>query len=353
MKKVETSHWKEFVVGDLFCIVKPSVFHAREVEKCADGVEYVVRSKFNNGVKYVVERPSAETNPIGTISFGAENASFFYRTKEWISGRDIYYIDSRHLTENTCLFIISCLQRIAAKYPYNFGLFPKLLAKETIKLPTTDQGQPDYDYMDKTVARMKEKAHKALFTRQEAIERAENNKKKIDISHWRDFSISQLFDIHPTKSYKLNNAVLFDGGSNPVIVNSSYNNGIGGYSSLGNTERGNIITFSDTTSEDSIFYQPREFIGYPHIQGMYPLPPYDKEWNMKSLLFFLVVFKKAVKSINVDYVNKFTREMAGNIVVKLPATPNGQPNFAYMENTIKALTEKVELHFALLNEVVK
>lgn len=354
MRRIDTSLWKEFVVGDLFPrIIKPSVFHVREVEQCADGVEYVVRSKFNNGVKYVVKRPTATTNPIGTISFGAENAAFFYRTKEWISGRDIYYIDTRHLTENTCLFIISCLQRISAKYPYNFGLFPKLLAKETIKLPVTSQGLPDYDYMDKTIVRLKRKSHKHLVSIQEAIEKAEESKKLIDISHWRDFPISKLFDIHPTKSYKLNNAYLFDNGSNPVVVNSSYNNGIGGYTTREITEQGNIITFSDTTSEDSIFYQPKDFIGYSHVQGMYPLPPYEKKWNEMSLLFFLVVFKKAVKAINVNYVNKFTREMAGNIVIKLPVTNDGQPDFAYMEETVKRLSAKVRQYFELLGDVVK
>lgn len=154
--------------------------------------------------------------------------------------------------------------------------------------------------------------------------------KKIDVTEWKKYTVKELFDIHPTKSYKINNAFLFDGGNNPVIVNSSYNNGIGGFSSKENTECGNIITFSDTTSEDSIFYQPTDFIGYPHVQGMYPLPPYEKEWDKKSLLFFLVLFKKSVKSLNVNYVNKFTREMANNIVLTLPTNTDGSLDFAYM-----------------------
>lgn len=159
--------------------------------------------------------------------------------------------------------------------------------------------------------------------------------RKIDVTGWKKYTVKELFNIHPTKAYKINNAFLFDGGKNPVIVNSSYNNGVGGYSSLENTERGNIITFSDTTSEDSIFYQPTAFIGYPHIQGMYPLSPYEKEWDEKSLLFFLAVFKKAVKSLNVNYVNKFTREMASNIILALPINKNGLLDFEYMRNVEK------------------
>ena len=60
---------------------------------------------------------------------------------------------------------------------------------------------------------------------------------KIDISSWGEFKVSDLFDIHPTKHYNdtngkaLANSKLFDAdGKNPVVVNSAFNNGIGGYS---------------------------------------------------------------------------------------------------------------------------
>ena len=46
-----------------------------------------------------------------------------------------------------CLFITACLQPIASKYSYNFGLFPNLLRKEKIKLPVDNKGNIDYTYM--------------------------------------------------------------------------------------------------------------------------------------------------------------------------------------------------------------
>lgn len=78
---------------------------------------------------------------------------------------------------------------------------------------------------------------------------------KIDTTKWGRFVVGELFDIHPTKAYKMNNSILMENnGCNEVIVNSSFNNGVGGYTNQPNTEKGNIITFSDTTSSDSIFY---------------------------------------------------------------------------------------------------
>lgn len=106
-----------------------------------------MRSKFNNGIKYLVSKPNGETNPAKVISFGAENATFFYQEQEWISGRDMYYIDTTEMDKYACLFITACLQPIATKYSYNFGLFPDLLRKEKIKLPVDNNGNIDYTYM--------------------------------------------------------------------------------------------------------------------------------------------------------------------------------------------------------------
>lgn len=148
-KRIDTRNWKTFQISDVFPIIKkPCVYHTKHVTETENGIPYVVRSKFNNGIKYYVKEPSGNINPARVISFGAENATFFYQKEEWVSGRDIYYIDTQHLTEYACLFITACLQPIASKYSYNFGLFPELLKKEKIKLPVTSEGNPDYDYME-------------------------------------------------------------------------------------------------------------------------------------------------------------------------------------------------------------
>lgn len=143
-----TPKWSVFTIGQVFPkIVKPQVYHTREVKQNDNGIPYVVRSKFNNGIKYLVSKPNGETNPAKVISFGAENATFFYQEEEWISGRDMYYIDTTDIDKYACLFITACLQPIATKYSYNFGLFPDLLRKEKVKLPVDNNGNIDYTYM--------------------------------------------------------------------------------------------------------------------------------------------------------------------------------------------------------------
>lgn len=131
---------------------------------------------------------------------------------------------------------------------------------------------------------------------------------------------------------------MFDlNGITPVVANSSQNNGIGGYTNKKPTEDGGIITFSDTTTSDSIFYQSSPFVGYPHVQGLYPLK--NKEiWTEKVLLYVVVAFRKAAFG-RFDYATKFTRIIAKDMEIRLPYTQRGGIDFAYMESHIREMEE--------------
>lgn len=154
----------------------------------------------------------------------------------------------------------------------------------------------------------------------------------------KGFRVGDLFDIRPTKSYGLTNIRLFEAkGKVPVVVNSSLNNGIGGYVDLQPLEKGNIITYSDTTTSEGIFYQPDDFIGYSHVQGLYPKE--ESNWSKNSYLYFKTAFTTAVKG-KYSYGDKFNRTKAAEEIVYLPLTSNGSIDFAYMEECISELEEK-------------
>lgn len=149
------------------------------------------------------------------------------------------------------------------------------------------------------------------------------------------FRVGDLFNIRPTKSYGLTNIKLFQTkGKVPVVVNSSLNNGIGGYVNLPPIEKGNIITYSDTTTSEAIFYQPDDFIGYSHIQGLYPKQ--DPKWTKNSYLYFISAFSAAVKG-KYSYGAKFNRTRAAEEIVYLPVTTTGSINYKYMEECISEL----------------
>lgn len=157
---------------------------------------------------------------------------------------------------------------------------------------------------------------------------------KIDTSTWKHFKIGDYFDIHPTKAYTgLSNKDLNDGGETPFVVNSATNNGIGGFSTKPATEKGNIITFSDTTEGNTFFYQPHDFIGFSHVQGMYEK---NHAWTRNQLLFLVSVLKFTCVG-RYTYGRKMTRENIAASLVLLPSDEYGLPDWQWMESYIDSL----------------
>lgn len=160
----------------------------------------------------------------------------------------------------------------------------------------------------------------------------------LDTTSWQGFKIGDFFDIRPTKTYKgLAADDLNDGGRTPFVVNSSVNNGIGGFSTLPPTEEGNKITFSDTTDGNTFFYQPSPFIGFSHVQGMYANDKHH--WTQEELLFLATILTfDSVGRYN--YGRKMTRETIKSRDVLLPVALDGEPDWQYMQDFIKSLNHK-------------
>lgn len=150
---------------------------------------------------------------------------------------------------------------------------------------------------------------------------------------FKSFKVGELFDIHPTKAYKMKNDELFAiAGTTPVMSNSSVNNGIGGYCGLDATEQGSIITFSDTTTgADTMFYQPNPFIGYPHVQGMYPYQ--SDKWDEKSCLYVISCIRKS-SGDGWSYAVKFNRVIVKELSIELPVIESPDLNHEYTVDDI-------------------
>ena len=150
---------------------------------------------------------------------------------------------------------------------------------------------------------------------------------------FKTFKVGELFDIHPTSAYKMKNDELFaSDGTTPVLSNSSVDNGIGGYCGLAPTERGGMITFSDTTTgADTMFYQSSPFIGYPHVQGMYPYQ--SDKWNEKCCLYVISCIRKSAGN-GWSYAVKFNRALVKELPIELPVIKSPDPNHEYTVDDI-------------------
>ena len=171
----------------------------------------------------------------------------------------------------------------------------------------------------------------------------------IDTSNWKKYKVSDLFDIRPTKRYNLKNALLMDEiGINPVVGNVAYNNGVSGYTDKPTTEEGNIITFSDTTNANTIFYRDTAFVGYSHVQGMYPK---FNRITPNTLMFIQTIFYKAAIAKGYDYDFKFKRDYALDMEIPLPVNINQEIDYDFMEEYMEKIKLNVNDRFSQIKSI--
>lgn len=224
------------------------------------------------------------------------------------------------------------------------------MVADEIMLPVDINGKPDWAYMDKYMSEIVKESEVNLAS----LMKADNEKHEVNTSEWKEFTIGDLFDIHPTKAYKKINIELFeDDGTNPVVVNTGFNNGVGGYSNLDCTEKAGTITFTDTAakSTDSFFYQEKDFIGYPHVQGMYAK---THEWTRNEGLFLNSVIKSILNG-RYDFIRKMTRAEMLKLKVKLPAEKQMDgtyiPDWAYMEEHMRSVMKDAEIDLTAMQTI--
>ncbi|GHP81093.1 hypothetical protein VN1200_05740 [Helicobacter pylori] len=365
--------WGEFRLGDLFEIEKTLSFNKDALTQGED-YDYITRTSQNQGVLQTTGFVNAENlNPPFTWSLGLLQMDFFYRKKSWYAGQFMRKITPKAEIENkinsrTAHYFTTLLN--ALKRPLLSVLvrdIDKTFREQKIQLPLkpTANAQTlediDFDFMEKFIAELEqcrlaelEAYLKATGLENTTLSSDEENALNVFNGNnsggggggntpcgltWQSFRLGDLFEIRPTKAYNLTNSHLFDSNAkNPVVTNSSLNNGISGYSSLEPTEKGNQITYSDTTTSEGIFYQKRPFIGYSHVQGLYPLK-YHEFWNEKTLLYIVVAFKKVAYG-RFNYGNKFNRKIASEMSIILPTNQHGKIDFHFMRTLINALMKQ-------------
>lgn len=293
-----------------------------------NSVNFVARTAENNGVSSrVVTIDGVIPQKAGLISVagGGSVLSTFLQSEPFYSGRDLYTLEAKNdISDEAKIFVITVIEQ--NKYRYSYGRQAnKTLPDLELKLPVTKEHKPDWQFMEDFI---KSLHHKPLTTKNKVGQAAELN-----VTGWKEFRVGDLFDIHPTKA--LDGVTSDDcvGYGVPLVVNSADNNGVAGLCDLNPTEDGGIITFSDTTDGNTFFYQPNPFVGFAHVQGMYPK---TRKWSEGELLFICTMLMFDARG-RYNYGRKMRRDTIADVMLKLPVDDNGNPDWRFMNDYMKAL----------------
>lgn len=337
--------FKAFEVSDIFNHAQLGDTNLKKTDLTEDGELVVTSGKTKCGILGQTTR-EAKVFPKNTITVDMFGYVYYrdFPYKMVTHGRVMSLSSDVIKSREVGLYLVGALSYLSSVFGYNNMATWNKLKSQQMMLPVTPDGDPDFAYMTEYIRELEADRIRELEaylkvtglddTTLSASEAQALTKKVC----WKRFKIGDIFDIHPTKSYKLTNKKLMsEDGYIPVLTNTSTNNGIGGWSKLDPTEQPLMITYSDTTSgADTVFVQTKPFIGYSHVQGLYSKIKHD--WTVQELLYVASTMKAAIGD-GWSYATKLNRDIVSNLEMMLPVTPDNRIDFDYMQDYIRA-TEK-------------
>lgn len=154
---------------------------------------------------------------------------------------------------------------------------------------------------------------------------------RLDISTWKTFVLDSLFEVK--KGKRLTSEDQTDGNT-PYVGAIDSNNGVAKYIGQAPIHEGNTISLSYNGSIGEAFYQPEPYWATDDVNALY----LRKKWgtlNPQIALFICTILMQ--EKYRYCYGRKWTKEIMESTDVLLPATPEGEPDWRWMEDYIKSL----------------
>lgn len=341
--------WKYFPLNGkdgLFSIESCKCNDASELLVDGDDIEYIGAKKNDNGFMRMVKYDGSlvtKGNCIIFICDGQGSVGYTnYIDHDFIGSTTLSVGYNENLNERNALFLVTVLD--LERYRYSFGRKYKTnLVKTKIKLPSTDDGQPDWQYMERFIDKLN---FKKVTTKNLCLPGINLNTKS-----WQDFLLGKLFDnIYKSYAYIKSDLTFFSGydkGRIPFISRTDINNGCDGYvpiSEIDRIEKGNAIIIGDTTS--TIYYQKENFVTGDHIVIC------RANWiNQYTALFIKTLIERERYKYN--YGRAFKMDLIKNTKIKLPVLKKDNehvidnektyskygyiPDWEWIENYMKSL----------------
>lgn len=345
MNPIDKSAWGEFRVVDFF----EHMEHGKcgNVGVLLDGdTPYIATSTLNNGHARDVEDASgllmSGGNCIALICDG--NGSIgrnTYQAEPFIGSVKLMLGYHPRLNQWNGLFIVACLDKSVEVFGYSFAWkrSAETLKAETVHLPITSAGEPDWDYMETTM--------RETILRQEAalealVKAAETTEGVVDTSTWHDFTLPDLFDIDmgngldfgkmlPSDSHE---AVLF-------IGRTGLRNGI-----MGSVERilgaktfdAGSMTVALGGSIGACFVQRASFYTSQNVAVLRP----KRTIGDNAKLYVASVIQKESALNYKAFVRELNAHLRKDFTLRLPVQSDGEPDWDRMEREMRDVIQERE-----------
>ena len=326
MLQLSDREWAEFKVQDIFRITQGRKWITKsDIENNPGKTPLISCSGTNNGIMGSVDPSGINkctvANNVLTVAVSGSAGATFYQGIEAVINSGVLILDGIEFSDKeTYLFICALVREVNSKFNYGLKASADRVGNQLINLPITPDGLPDYQFMHDYIA--EREPDYSLAT--QCIE--PNAELSLTDREWAEFRVGDLFtqERGKEKAPKQN----LDGNI-PLIVETELNNG-----KLKNAEpirvfSGNAISVSINVPKN-VFYQENDFCASVNIAILR-----NEYINKYSGLFIANIISYANRIYN--YGNKQSKDRLNNTIINLPITPDGTPDYDFMERYIKSL----------------
>ncbi|MDY6262193.1 MAG: restriction endonuclease subunit S [Succinivibrio sp.] len=332
---IDTSSWKEFRIGDYFT-VEYGTFRPKNKLGVGD-YNYITTSGFNNGITDKIDVADHQGNCITVASDGALMGSAFYQEEPFSTSNIVSTLtpfETTPLNKYNAQFICTLIFKKRSEFGWlGFKFSVDRVRNLAIKLPATSDGQPDWEYMNSYMKGVMEKTEKKL----ENLKKAKEVKHLVNVSEWKYFKITGLFDLSLPKG-DLQVKKVKD-GTIPLITPSNFNNGM--FQRISKHSPSTLYNKGSLTVDmfGNAYYQEESFFvtAHGHVNVLLP----KTNLNMYTGTFLAT----AIRTMFLDkygFNEMCTQTVLKAESIKLPIDAKGAPNWQYMEDYMKNIMNEAE-----------
>jgi hypothetical protein len=347
---MESITWKEFKVEDIF-EVKLSAGDNKITNLPKGNIPLISAGSSNNGiVGYVASGDgNAQLFSSNTLTVDMFGKPFFQPNEYYaVSHGRLNILEPKvNMPKEALLYVVGALEHLTKIYSFSLMLTSKRLKEETLKLPATPSGEPDYDFMANHIKQIQANHIKQIQANhikqiQAYIKVAGENNPYLNggaplpLSQKKhgEFRLGDLVTFKAIKQAKSQKDIPTDNtpAGVPYVVQSIQHNMVGRSVNkdwlISHNEApvsGNKIALGVTLP--AVSYQKYEFGASQIITAEAPwLNEYNGQYMASAISKLMYRF---------SYGSKPGLQIYKDMQVALPISDDGSPDFEYMEDYIK------------------
>ncbi len=329
MLSLNDRKWKEFSIADIFVIKSGKRLTTADMD--SGNLPFIGATELNNGVTNWINTPNEtlDHNVLG-VNYNGSVAEAFYHPYSCVFSDDVKRLHLKNADDGKyiLLFCSMLIRKQKVKYTYGYKFNGNRMARQKILLPITDDGSPDYVFMEQYIREREDRLKQKYID----FVNAELETPPVPLVEktWGVFYLKDLFCIIQRGKRLVREHQ--QAGTMPYVSSTAMNNGIDGFISTERTTRefSNCLTIANSGSVGSSFYQPSKFIASDHITHLK-----NDSYTMYVYLFIATMTKRMSEKYN------FNREINDYRIsrekILLPTTDKGSPDYAYMTEYAKAI----------------